>query len=381
MHDVFGLNSDQIQMRESVLDLLERHLSPEKVRSLEDSGDFPEEAYQALADAGWLGLIFDDSYGGAGGSYTDLAVVMEAMGYHWTGISHAVLASVGLAGVHIATYGNSHQKQLYLPEIVSGKSKMAFALTEPSAGSDAASIRTRAEKKGDGFLLNGSKLYITCGYVADFLVVAVKTDPDAGKNGISMLLVDAKSDGVSIRRLKQLGRHCTATSEIFFDNVKVPAENLMGPENGGWPNLLRCLGVERLILAATYTGNSFRIIDYAKDYATKREQFGRPVTKFQAVAHKFADMRIMAETARLHAFDVAHRLDAGVDASLQIAIAKVVAAENNFRVANLGMQVMGGAAYMMEYEMQRYFRDARIGSIGGGTSEIQRNIIAKQVGL
>lgn len=381
MLDDYGLTPAQIQMRGSLFALLARHLPDDRIRLLEEEGEFPAEAYRALAEAGWLGLIFDEKYGGSGGSYTDLAVIMETIGYHWTGIANAFLASIGLAGVHIATYGGEEQKARWLPRIISGATRMAFALTEPMAGSDAAAIRTRAVKRGDTWLLNGSKLYITCGYIADYLVVVAKTDPDAGRHGMSMFLVDARAEGVTVNRLRQLGRRCAATAEIFFDDVAVPAENLLGPENGGWRNLMRCLGVERLILAATYTGNSFRIIDYAKDFATQRQQFGRPITAFQAVAHKFAEMRTMAESSRLHAYDVARRLDAGGEATLQIAMAKIVGAESNFRVADLGMQVMGGAGYMMEYEMQRFFRDARVGSIGGGTSEIQKNIIAKQMGL
>lgn len=379
--DGFGLTESQIEMRGQLKTLLDRHLPTETIRALEAEGRFPEEAYAALAEAGWLGLIFDPAHGGAGGDYADLAVVMETMGHHWTGISHAVLASIGLAGVHIHTYGDAAQKATWLPRLISGRVRMAFALSEPEAGSDAAAIRTRATPTNEGWALSGRKQYITGAHVADHLVVAARTDRDAGRHGISMFLVDARARGVSIRRLEQLGRRCCATSEIAFDQVALPPQALLGPLNGGWPNLMRCLGIERLILAATYAGNCFRILDEALAHAQQRHQFGQPIGRFQAVAHKLADIRILAESARLHAFDVARRLDAGAATPTHIAIAKVICAENNFRCADLGMQVMGGAGYMMEHDMQRYFRDARVGSIGGGTSEIQRNIIARQMGL
>ncbi|EWS63844.1 Acyl-CoA dehydrogenase [Hydrogenophaga sp. T4] len=267
-----------------------------------------------------------------------------------------------------------------------GRLRMAIALTEPGAGSDAAAIATKAERRGERYVVNGQKLYITCAHVANHLVTAVRTGPSgdpqfAGHKGISMLLIPADAPGVTIRMLDTLGRRTTRANEVFFDNVEVPAENLIGAENKGWRGLMKCLNMERLCLAAAGAGNTQHVIDYAKDYATQRVQFGQPITQFQAIAHKFADMRIKAETTRLMTYRVAEMLDAGVEPRIETAMAKVVSTDNDFDCANLGMQIMGGAGYMMEHDMQRFFRDSRIGPVGGGANEIQRNIIAQLMGL
>lgn len=377
----FGFSDQQRLIRENVLDLLERVLPATKIRELDAKGEFPHDAYAALANAGWMGLPYAETYGGSAGSNKDLAVLVEAMAYHYASMATAYLATVIYAGMHIALHGTEALKRRYLPRIADGSIRMAIALTEPDAGSDAAAIRTRAERRGDRYVVNGQKLYITCAHVSDYLVTAVKTAPEAGQRGISMLLVDAKAPGVTIRPLDTLGRRTTRANEVFFDAVEVPADHLIGAENRGWRGLMKCLNLERLCLAAAGAGNMQHVIDYARGYATQRQQFGQPISKFQAIAHKLADMRILAETTRLLVWRVADMLDAGFDPRMETAIAKVVATENDFRCADIGMQVMGGAGYMMEHDMQRFFRDSRIGPIGGGSNEIQRNIIAALMDL
>ena len=377
----FGFSDQQQLIRENVLDLLERVLPATKIRELDAKGEFPHDAYAALANAGWMGLPYAETYGGSAGSNKDLAVLVEAMAYHYASMATAYLATVIYAGMHIALHGTEALKRRYLPRIADGSIRMAIALTEPDAGSDAAAIRTRAERRGDRYVVNGQKLYITCAHVSDYLVTAVKTAPEAGQRGISMLLVDAKAPGVTIRPLDTLGRRTTRANEVFFDAVEVPADHLIGAENRGWRGLMKCLNLERLCLAAAGAGNMQHVIDYARGYATQRQQFGQPISKFQAIAHKLADMRILAETTRLLVWRVADMLDAGFDPRMETAIAKVVATENDFRCADIGMQVMGGAGYMMEHDMQRFFRDSRIGPIGGGSNEIQRNIIAALMDL
>lgn len=377
----FGFTEQQRLIRDSVLDLLERVLPATKIRQLDAAGEFPREAYAALANAGWMGLPYAEAYGGSAGSNKDLAVLVESMAYHYASVATAYLTTVIYGGMHIALHGSEALRQRYLPRIVDGSIRMAIALTEPDAGSDAAAIRTRAERRGDRYLVNGQKLYITCAHVSDYLVTAVRTGADAGTRGISMLLIDAKAPGVVIRPLDTLGRRTTRANEVFFDSVEVPADHLIGEENRGWRGLMKCLNLERLCLAAAGAGNMQHVVDYARDYAVQRRQFGQPISKFQAVAHKLADMRISAETTRLLVWRVAEMLDAGLDPRMETAIAKIVATENDFRCADIGMQVMGGAGYMMEQDMQRFFRDSRIGPIGGGSNEIQRNIIASLMGL
>jgi alkylation response protein AidB-like acyl-CoA dehydrogenase len=377
----FGYTEEQRLIRRSVLDLLERALPAEKIRALDTAGEFPFEAYDALAAAGWMGLPFATEYGGTGGTHKDLAVLIEAMSSHYASMATAYLTTVVYAGMHVYLHAPPELKAEIIPKVARGELKMAFALTEPEAGSDAAAIRTRAQKDGQDYVLHGSKLYITCAHVADYLVVVAKTTPEAAHRGMSIFLVPARAAEVRIQPLDTLGRRTTRACEVFFDGLRVPRTMMLGEENGGWPNLMRCLNLERMCIAACSAGNMQHVIEYARSYARERHQFRQPITRFQAIAHKFADMQIMAETTRLLVYRVAEMLDAGKDPLMETAIAKVVATENDFRCADLGMQIMGGAGYMMTHDMQRFFRDTRVGPIGAGTSEIQRNVIAKLMGL
>jgi len=379
--DTFGFTDEQRLMQSSVLELLARALPRERIRALDAAGEFPAEAYDALARAGWLGLPYPEAHGGMGGSYRDLTVLIEALAYHYASMATAYFTTVIMAGMHICLDGSEEMKREVLPRIMRGEVKLAFALTEPDAGSDAAAITTRAVRDGDGYVVTGRKLYITCAHVADALVTVVKTAPEAGRRGMSILLVDARAPGVAIRPLDMLGRRTTHANEVVLDGVRVPGGRLIGEANGGWRQLMRCLNLERLCIAAAGAGNCQRIVDYARDYARERLQFGQPIGRFQAVSHKLADMQILAESARAVTHRVAAMLDAGLDPVRETAIAKVVATDNNFRCADLGMQVMGGAGYSMEHDMQMFFRDSRIGPIGGGSNEIQRNIIARMMGL
>lgn len=377
----WGLTEDQRLIRENVLGLLEKVLPRKRIMELDEAEQFPAEAYQALAEAGWMGLPFSQEYGGMNLGYKDLVILIETLAYYWNGIAASYLTTVVLGGGHIKLYGNDEQKARFLPGIISGKLKFAFSLTEPHAGSDASAIRTRATQDGEQWVINGAKIYTTGAHVADYLVVATKTDPDAGQRGMSMFVVDTKAPGVTIRPLKGLGRRALHTNQVFFDDVRVPAANLLGGLNQAWSHLMRGLNLERTVVAACCVGNSQCIIDYAKKYAMDREQFGKPITKYQAIAHKFADMQMMTECARLATYNVADMMDHGHAPVMGTAMAKVIATENNVKVADMGMQVMGGAGYMMEYEMQMHYRDARMGPIGAGTNEIQRTVIAKQMGL
>ena len=377
----FGMTEDQKMIRDSVLPLLAGVLPREKIHELDEASEFPTEAYAALAKAGWMGLPYGPNYGGTGGSFKDLVVFIESVGYHSVQMASAYLTTVIYGGMHVDFGATDALKAEIIPALIRGDTRLAFCLTEPETGSDAAAIRTRATADGSDYVISGQKIYITCAHVADHLVVATKTDREAGRRGISLFLVDVNSPGLTIRPLKGLGRRMIHTNEVFFDNVRVPAARLLGEKNGGWRSLMRGLNIERLCLSAAASGNMQKIIEYAREFATQRMQFGQPITAFQAIAHKFADMQIMYETARTLAYRAAEMMDAGLNPAMETAVAKVVATENNSRCADMGIQIMGGAGYMMDHEMQMYFRDARVGTIGGGTSEIMRTIIAKQMGL
>lgn len=376
-----GLTEEQRMMREGVLDLLQKHLPWDLVRKLDEEKGFPHAAYDALADAGYLGIFYPESLGGMGGTHRDITAFMETLGYYYTGIAQGVTVTAIYAGMHVAKFGPPAMQQEIVPKIVAGKAKISLAMSEPGTGSDVAGIKTTAIRDGDEFVLNGNKVWITCAHVADYLVVIAKTDPQARHRGISTLLVDARSPGVTIRPLAMLGRRTTHANEIFFENVRVPASNLIGGEGEAWKNIMKCLGLERMALAAISAGHCFRITEYARDYAKQRIQFGQPISNFQVIQHKLADMLIMSETARQATYRVADLLDAGAPAIAETSIAKIVATENNFKCADMGLQILGGAGYSMEYDMQMFFRDSRVGPIGGGSSEIQRNVLAKLMDL
>lgn len=379
----FGFTVEQKMMRESLLKLAQKELPPDEIRRLDEDGSWPMQAYKALAEAGWLGLPYPEEYGGLAGSYKDLAVLLETLSYHYACLGTTYMTSVIYAGLQLLHNGTEQLKQQYMVPMIQGKIYLAFALTEPQTGSDAAAIKTHAVKRDGDYVLTGQKWFITSAHVADHLVVVAKTDPAAQPvhNGFSIFLVDAKAAGVSMLPIKTMGRHTTHTNQVYFDQVRVPASHLIGEENRGWKLLMRGLNLERMAIAACGAGNAQHAIDIAVDYATQRIQFGVPISSHQVIQHKLADMRIKAELARLVTYRTAEMMDAGVDARMETAIAKIVATDCDFDSANIGMQVMGGAGYSMEHEMQRLFRDSRLGPIGGGSNEIQRNIMAKLMGL
>lgn len=377
----FGMTDLQRMMVESLPPLLQDVMPWHKTRELDERAEFPREAYAALAQAGWMGLPYPTEVGGAGGSYGDLTVFVETVAYHNVQLASAWLTTVIYGGMQVCLNAPPALRDRLLPRVIAGTTKLALCITEPDTGSDVASIRTRAVRDGDDYVISGQKMYITCAHVADHLVVATRTDPGPGHRGISLFLVDARSPGVTIRPLKGMGRKMIHTNEVFFDAVRVPAEHVIGGLNQGWKALMRGLNLERLCLSASAVGNMRRIVDYARDYAKNRRQFGRPITEFQAVAHKLAEMQILYESSLALVRRAAAMLDAGLSPTLETSAAKVHCTEANVRCADMGMQVMGGASWMMDHEMQMYYRDCRVGPIGGGTAEIMKNVIARQMGL
>jgi len=377
-----GLNEDQKMVREAVLEILEATLPKEEIRRIDEVKEFPLAAYQALADSGFLGLFFEEQYGGAGASYKDLTNFMETLGYHYAGIGQAVMITTIYAGGHVSKFGSEELKARIIPGIIDGTIKMSLAMSEPGTGSDVAGLKTKAVKQDGGYVLNGTKVWISGAHMADYLVVIAKTDTTAERHhGLSTFLVDAKSLGVSINPLSMLGRRTTHANEVVFDNVFVPEENRIGEEGKTWKNLMKGLAMERLGLAAISAGNCYRITEDAAEYAQQRIQFDQPISKFQVIQHKLVDMWIMAEQARQATYRVAELLDAGDAAIEETSVAKIIATENNFKVSDIGLQVFGRSGYAMQYDMQMYFRDSRVGPIGGGTNEIQKNILAKRMGL
>src|SRR5262249_30987218 len=281
--------------------------------------------------------------------------------YHYGGIAQAYGITVIYAGMHIALHGSDDMKREVLPKVISGDMRLALCLSEPDHGSDVAGVAPLALRRGHRDVLTRPEIYKNAAPVAHTLVFVAKPKPGRGYDGISMFLVAPPLPGVSIRRLRALGRRTTEANHCFFENVHLPADRMIGAEHSGWRGLMRCLNVERLNLAANGVGNTRRIIDHVLQYAKTRQQFGRPIGKFQAVAHKLADMEIMWQTARAQTFRVAQMLDAGLDPVCENAVAKAYATEVNWKAADTAMQIMAGAGYIMDQDMQMMFRDARVG--------------------
>ena len=379
-YKTFGFTDEQALIRDNVLGLLQDVLPQARIAELDAAKQEPTEAYRALAENGWLALPFGEEVGGAGASNKDMAVFIEAVSYWSFGVRSAYMTTVIYGGGHLYHHARPEVRDDLLPRLMAGDLRMAIAYSEPDSGSDAAGIRTRAVRDGDGYRITGQKIYITNAHVADYLVVSVKTDPDAGRRGLSLIIVDAKAEGLEIRPMDSLGTRTSRPNEVFFDNVYTPKEYLLGEENGGWPLLMRGLNEERLLLAANGGGAALRCIDVARGFARDRVTFGRKIADYQAISHKFADMRMAAEMARLATFHAADMLDAGVDAVMETTQAKIIATDANYKAADLGVQIMGGAAYV-DGEMQRLFREARLGPIGGGSNEILRNVLASRMDL
>jgi alkylation response protein AidB-like acyl-CoA dehydrogenase len=379
-YGTFGFTEEQILMRDAVLGLMARVLPPERIAELDRDRAFPREAYQALAADGWLKLAYDAAHGGHDASHRDLAVFIEALGYHHPGIRVGFMSTAIYGARYLQHLADDSLKAEMLDGMQDGSIRTAIAFSEPDSGSDAAGIRTRAVRDGDDWVISGQKVYVTNAHEADYLITSVKTDPDAGRRGLSLFWVDTAHPGFEARPMDPLGSRSTLLNEVFFDEVRIPANRLLGEVNGGWHGLMRGLNLERVLIAAAAAGGCIKCIEVARNFARDRRAFGQPIGEFQAISHKFADMRMLMETARLATYHTADMLDAGADAVTETAVAKVVATENNFKVADLGMQIMGAAGYV-QGDMQRLFREARMGMIGGGTSEILRNVIAKRMGV
>jgi alkylation response protein AidB-like acyl-CoA dehydrogenase len=379
----FGFTQEQDMLRDSVRRFMAKECKRDYTRACSDNDRFPIELYGKMAEQGWMGIPFPEAYGGAGLGPMELAIFLEEAGYGWYGAGTSYFTTVVLGGYNVLLYGSEAQKREVLPKVVAGELKMAFALSEPNVGSDAAAVELFAEDRGDHFVLNGQKMFTTNAHVADRIVTVTRTlrQPARKHDGITIFLVDAHSPGIEIRPLKQMGRSATHTNEVFFRDVRVPREAMMGQQNEGWANLNQGLGIERMSVAMMYAGTSQAILDYAMGYAKDRRQFGQPISKFQAVQHKLADMQMKTDIARLLGYRVAWMLQQGLPCFKEMSMAKLWASEALFDIANNGVQIMGGYGVLEDYDMELFFRDSRIGMIGAGASEIQRTIIARQMGL
>jgi len=382
----FSLSDEQQMLKKSVKDFMKKEYPREAIRELDEKEEYPFEAIKKWAELGWLGLPFPEEYGGMGGNAVDLCCFVEELTY-WGGLTFfgPYIHSVIFGGMSINAYGTEEQKKNFLPGLINGELIYSLSFTEPNAGSDLANISTSAVKDGNNYILNGAKVFTSGAHVANYLLLGARTDKDAPRHkGISVFMVDTKSPGLEMRKIKKMGMKSVATSEIFLEDVKVPEERLLGgPEslNKGWTNMLRTLTNERCYVAAAVAGSAQSVIDDCIEYGKQRVQFGQPIGKFQAVQHTLVDMQIEVETSRLLAYLAAWRLDQGLPCMKESSMAKLYASEVFSRVSEKGLLLFGGYGYTMEYDMQRHFRDAIFYQIGGGVSMTIRNHIAGAMDL
>jgi alkylation response protein AidB-like acyl-CoA dehydrogenase len=377
----FGWSDAQKQLVIMIEQFIENETSRELDRECDENERFPIELNEKLAATGLYGLTLPQEYGGTGGSTVDFCLAAETLAKGSDAACALFLLPVFFAGEMILNNGSEVQKRRYIPEIVAGRLKGCFALTEPDVGSDASRVATRAVADGDDWVINGHKTLISGAEIADYIMTVTRSDPEARRyEGITIFMVPRETPGITINKLKKLGGRIISTCEIFFEDVRVSRELIMGgPEglNRGWGQMLKQLDVERVMMGAVHVAMAEKAFDDALAYAKQRKQFGKPISSYQMIIQILADMKTQIEAARWLTYRAAWLKDEGLPCSLEASYCKLFATEMAKKVTQDGMQVMGGYGYMMDYDMQRYVRDALLGTIGGGTNQIQRLIIGK----
>lgn len=380
----FSLTTEQEMIRDTYARFCDKELTPEYVRWYDENCDFlPQDMFDKFTALGTAGLTLPEAYGGQGLGTVELCLVMEEISRRCVAAAFCVGMAQGFGGVPLVHLGTPQQKDRYLPRIARGELKWSLALTEPAGGTDIlGAIRTTAVRKGDRYVVNGSKQWISGAHKADYLTAIVITDPAAPrKKGLSALIIDAKSPGVTIRLIPKLGIHGCGTNAIFFDDVEVPAENLLGTENNGWYELLRTLNPERISTSVFSLGIAQAAFDYALAYAKERHAFGKPIGSFQILQHYLADIAMEIELARNLVYKCAWMEDQGRPYHVEAAMAKVAACRASELAARHGMEILGGYGFAMEYDMQRHFRDYKQMMFSPISDEMAKNMIAESFGL
>lgn len=373
------LTENQILIRDTIRDFAQNKIKP-KVMEWDESQTFPMEIFKELGELGFMGIIFPEEYGGAGFGYVEFVIIIEELGIVDPSISLSVAAHNGLCTNHIFRFGNDAQKKKYLPDLVSGKKVGAWGLTEASSGSDAASLKSIAEKKGNKFILNGNKTFTTHGASGETLVVMAITNKGAGKKGISAFILEQGMPGLIIgKKENKLGMRASETVQLTFENCEVPEENLIGEEGMGFINAMQILEGGRISIAAVSLGVAQGCLDASLRYSQERHQFGKPLSAFQVTQFKLADIKTNIEAARLLTMRAAKMKDDGLPNIREAAMAKLFASEIAEKAASEAVQIHGGYGYVKDYPVEKYYRDVKLLTIGEGTSEIQRIVIARDL--
>ena len=363
--------------RESIQDFLKKEVVPH-IEKWEKSGTIDRFIWKKFGDMGFFGISYPEAYGGLNLDLFYAVILLEELQkINSGGFAAAIWAHVYLAMTHLNKEGNHDIKQRYLTPSISGEKIGCLCITEPFGGSDVAGMRSTAVKEGDHYILNGSKTFITNGFYSDYLIVAAKTSPELGNKGISIFVVDRDSEGLSATKLDKLGWRASDTGEIAFDNVKVPLTNLLGEENGGFGYIMQHFSLERLIMGINAHARAEYALEYALQYMSEREAFGRSIDRFQALRHNIADLYTEMEICKEFNYSVAYRLNKNQYVVKEATMSKLKSTKMADDVIYQCLQFLGGYGYMENYPMARLLRDSRLGPIGGGTSEILREILAK----
>ena len=375
----FELNEEQQQIKYSVREFAESEIRPH-VMEWDEAQHFPDELRPQLAELGLMGVLFPEEYGGAGMGYVEYATIIEEIARVDGSVGLSVAAHNSLCSNHIYMFGTEEQKQKYLVPLVGGESFGAWGLTESQAGSDSAGTRTNAIRSNGGWKVNGSKNFITHAIACQTCVAVAVTDKEKGNKGISAFIFDKSMEGFrSDKKENKLGMRASETSSVVFEDCYVPEENLLGKEGEGFFQAMQVLDGGRISIAALAVGIAQGAYEAAVKYAKERQQFGKPIAEFQAIQFKLADMAVQIEAARLLTQQAASLKDAGKKTTRESAMAKLFASEVAVRVAEESVQIHGGYGYTKDYPAEKYWRDSKLCTIGEGTSEIQRIVIAKHL--
>jgi alkylation response protein AidB-like acyl-CoA dehydrogenase len=377
----FELPDEHRMMRNTVREFCEDEIEP-IAQEIEDEHRYPAEIFDQLGDLDVMGVPISEEYGGLGGDQLMYALVCEELGRVSGSIGLSYAAHVSLASKPLELFGTHEQKERWLRPLAEGEHIGGWALTEPSSGSDASDMDTHAEKEGNEYVLNGTKQFITNASEAGSVLVKAVTDPDAGYDGISTFIIDPADDGFEVTTIwDKMGLNASPTCEIQLDDVRLPEDRLLGNEGDGWDQTKKTLDGGRISIAALSVGLAQGAYEAAKSYATEREQFGQPISEFDAVRNKIVAMDRKTERARLLTHKAATKYDAGQDVNRLSALAKLDASEAAREIAEDAVQVLGGYGYTTDFAPQRFYRDAKLMEIGEGTSEIQHLVIGRELGL
>jgi len=379
-HPMF--TSEHDLFRETVKKFVEKELVPH-AEEWEEKEEFPSWVFLRMGELGFLGLQYPEEYGGQACDFLFSIILAEELARcGMAGLQMGVGVHNGMATPPIYKFGTEEQKRRFLVPANRGEKVAALAISEPNAGSDVASIQTRARRDGELWVLNGSKIFITNGCRADFVLTVARTDSGGGKPGFTLFVVEKGTPGFSVaRKLKKVGMCCSDTAELLYEDCRIPDANRIGEVGKGFHHIMWELQGERIVAAAFSVGRAQVCFDLAYRYATERIQFGRPIASFQVMRHRFAEMAAEIEAMRQFTYNVAWQFQQGEYPVKEISMVKLLSAQMAFRVADQALQIHGGYGYMMEYAIQRYWRDIRLTRIGGGTDEIMKEIIADQLGL